>query len=272
MTRRSATLSLGWFGVLFVVLWSARAGASEQARERLSPNATKSGVLVELFTSQGCSSCPPADRFLSELADRADLEVIPLSFHVDYWNYIGWTDPFSSPRWSDRQRRYAKVFGGDRIYTPQIVVAGRWEGVGSQRQEISRLLERATAEPVLAQWNLSTELLSNGRLQLVLGANRLDPALRSKKLKCWVAIVESDLVTLVRSGENASKRLRNDRVVRYLRKVLEFGPAAHSSDASFEIVLEDDWRRDRLSVVVFLQDSDSLRIYGATESAITTSE
>lgn len=104
-----------------------------------------SPIIVELFTSQGCSSCPPADRFLTELAAREEFEIIPLSFHVDYWNYIGWTDPFSSPAWSDRQRHYARSFGGNRVYTPQMVVNGRWEGVGSNRREIARLLERGSS-------------------------------------------------------------------------------------------------------------------------------
>jgi hypothetical protein len=96
-----------------------------------APAPEASPIIIELFTSQGCSSCPPADRLLKRLA--GDPRVIPLSFHVDYWNYIGWTDPFSSKRWSERQQGYARAFRSNRIYTPQLVVSGRTGASGSRR-------------------------------------------------------------------------------------------------------------------------------------------
>src|ERR1051325_11483071 len=106
-------------------------------------------VLVELFTSQGCSSCPAADRALAEIAAQpaAQRNVIPLAFHVDYWNYIGWTDPFSSADWSARQRRYGAAFGGGRIYTPQLVVAGAADCVGTDDSRLRKLVAAAAAEP-----------------------------------------------------------------------------------------------------------------------------
>src|SRR5690348_11228611 len=95
-------------------------------------------VVVELFTSQGCSSCPPADRLLSKLGEdpRFAGKVLPLSFHVDYWNSIGWQDPFSSARWSARQNDYARAFRSDRIYTPQTVVNGTSECVGNDERAV----------------------------------------------------------------------------------------------------------------------------------------
>ncbi|MGH9465120.1 MAG: DUF1223 domain-containing protein, partial [Thermoanaerobaculia bacterium] len=105
-------------------------------------------VLLELFTSQGCSSCPPADRLLSRLAAARGSEpvVVPLAFHVDYWNHIGWEDPFSQGRWSARQRAYALAFGRDGVYTPQLVVDGTEELVGSDERAVRRAIERAAAQ------------------------------------------------------------------------------------------------------------------------------
>src|ERR1700740_3591459 len=96
-----------------------------------SAGAGERPILVELFTSEGCSSCPPADALLAELAGRPD--VLALSFHVDYWDRLGWKDPFSSPAATLRQQRYAELLGLAAVYTPQIVIDGKWQTVGSDR-------------------------------------------------------------------------------------------------------------------------------------------
>ena len=98
-------------------------------------------IVVELFTSEGCSSCPPADALLGELATRPN--VLALSFHVDYWDRLGWKDPFSSPEATARQQHYARLLGLDTVYTPQIVVDGSWEAVGSDQAAVERALDQA---------------------------------------------------------------------------------------------------------------------------------
>lgn len=230
--------------------------------------ASASGTaIVELFTSQGCSSCPPADRLLSKIAadPRYQGKVIPLSFHVDYWNHIGWTDPYSSNRWSDRQRIYAgKVFRSNRIYTPQVVVNGSSECVGNSEGEVARrITEALDAEPV-GRVSLAVEPPTpDGHLKVKVGA-KLAKAAGSGNLDLWVAVYESGLSTDVKSGENSSRTLRNDRVVRRLEKALTL-PATAGSEKSGEIVLGLDkrWKVENVGVAAFLQDPATLAIHGA---------
>jgi hypothetical protein len=251
--------------VLAVLLVASQGGAGD---DRSSGPAPGGGVaVVELFTSQGCSSCPPADRLLTKLTQdpRYQGKVIPLSFHVDYWNYIGWTDPFSSRRWSERQGAYArKTFRSNRIYTPQVVVNGRTECVGSHEgavlQRISQALEAEPAGRVTLALDPPTP---DGHLRVKVGAN-LARAAGSGDVDLWVAVYERGLVTEVGTGENASATLRNDHVVRRLEKAFTL-PAAAGSAKSAELVLGLDkrWKAGDLGVAAFLQDPKTLAIHGA---------
>lgn len=248
---------------LILVALAPRGGAGQAGK---AP-ANGGTAIVELFTSQGCSSCPPADRLLSKLASdpRYQGRVIPLSFHVDYWNYIGWTDPYSSQRWSDRQRQYAaKTFRSNRIYTPQVVVNGRTECVGSQEREVvSRITDALETEPAGRVSLALGERTPDGHLKVKVGA-RLAKAAGKGDLDLWVAVYESELTTPVKSGENASRTLRNDRVVRRLEKAFTI-PAAAGSEKSAELTLGLDkrWKTKDLGVAAFLQDPATLAIHGA---------
>src|SRR6185436_13565899 len=172
-------------------------------------------VLVELFTSQGCSSCPPADRLLAELAAQplGERAVVPLAFHVDYWNYIGWTDPFSSADWSARQRRYGTAFGGGRIYTPELVVAGTADCVGTDNSRLRKLVAAAAAEPERATVELAAAPRAGGKWPLTVRAQR-QPQPGAPAAEVFVALYENGLETPVGAGENARRNLHNDRVVR----------------------------------------------------------
>src|SRR6266849_11010084 len=130
--------------------------ASVQASER--------PIVVELFTSEGCSSCPPADALLAELAGRPD--VLALSFHVDYWDRLGWKDPFSSREATERQNRYATLLDLATVYTPQIVVDGKWQAVGSDRADVERALDLARRNRREGPVTLA---LDHGRAQITLG-------------------------------------------------------------------------------------------------------
>jgi hypothetical protein len=223
-------------------------------------------VVVELFTSQGCSSCPPADRLLSRLSEDPALagRVVPLSFHVDYWNYIGWQDPFSSERWSDRQKRYARAFGSSRIYTPQLVVNGASECVGSDEQEVRRRISQALAVSSAGPaGRIALALAPAADAVKVKVDARLDGARAPRDLEVWVALWETGLTTPVGSGENARHTLRNDYVVRRFERAFILPAAGTPRSGELTLKLDPAWKRANLGVAAFLQDPSSLQIAGA---------
>jgi hypothetical protein len=267
----STILRLSALALILAVLGS-RAGSGVAP----APATGDRTAVVELFTSQGCSSCPPADQLLAKLAHDPKYQgkVIPLSFHVDYWNYIGWQDPFSSARWSDRQKLYgARAFHSNRIYTPQVVVNGRAECVGNEeRQVMGKIGEALNQEPAGRVTLALDPPTPDGHLRVKVGAKMVravGSSDRSGDLDLWVAVYESGLTTPVKAGENVSRVLRNDRVVRRFEKALTL-PAAAGSEKSAEIVLGIDkrWKQDALGVAAFLQDPATLAIEGAASREV----
>jgi hypothetical protein len=254
MFRAKVQLSVLWMVALALVL-AAVAWAAGTARARgPAPEPSQAGghgpVVVELFTSQGCSSCPPADRLLSRLKRDPRLAggVIPLAFHVDYWNHLGWSDPFSSARWSQRQTDYAHAFHSNRIYTPQLVVNGRTECVGSEEAEVMRRIRDALAAEPAGMVSLAAPVLAPAGSTASGGAEAAGAAgggagakvtVTARLLRpiagagpdVWVALTESGLTTAVGAGENASATLRNDQVVRVLVKAFTLPATAGGAAA-----------------------------------------
>ncbi len=221
-------------------------------------------VVVELFTSQGCSSCPPADRLLGQLPAEVDgVQVLPLAFHVDYWNDLGWRDPFSSAEWTARQNRYAHALGAGRIYTPQLVVQGTADVVGSDRGKAVDLIRRAAGRASDgARIQATTTAGSHGltvSVDAALGARRAGSPARAD---AWVALVENGLATRVARGENQGRGLVNHFVVRRLTRAFAVEPGS-SRRGDVALALEPGWRRDRMVVTVFLQDEKGLAVLAA---------
>jgi len=218
-------------------------------------------VLVELFTSQGCSSCPPADRLLSAIAAERRGEVVALEFHVDFWNSLGWTDPFSSKEWTARQLAYEPVLGQSQVYTPQAVVDGRVEMVGSDEARLRPALDAAAARPG-GRIQLSLEP-SPARVRLVADV-AIPDALRGRRFDLMAAVFERNLATPVGRGENGGRTLHNDDVVRSLERVDQIAAGGASpSRHTATLTLSRDWEPSRLGVAVFLQDPKSLEVFGA---------
>ena len=280
--RTSLVLFLALAGVVGLAVLACRVDAraaqpdpaAAAGSDPAPANPTAGPVVVELFTSQGCSSCPPADRLLTRLGDDPKLatQVFPLAFHVDYWNYIGWTDPFSSARWSERQRSYARAFGSNRVYTPELVVDGTTDCVGSQENLVYRKIHQALARTPAGRVDLRLAPGSGpNELQAVADA-RLARRI-SGRLELWVALYQKNLTTSVARGENADRTLRNDYVVRRLVKAftLSGGPGAHGS-GQVSLALDPSWKRSDLGVVAFLQDPDSRAIEGAARATLEIME
>jgi hypothetical protein len=227
--------------------------------------------VIELFTSQGCSSCPPADRLLSRLVQDPKLagRVIPLAFHVDYWNHGGWNDPFSARSWSQRQEGYAHAFRRNRIYTPQLVVAGRDDVVGSDEAGVRRRIAEALAAEPAGQVTLAMDPPSpDGRLKLKVGAKMVRAA--GGPLDLWVAVYETGLTTRVGAGENASRTLHDDFVVRRLEKALTLpGTAGAADSGELALAIDPRWNHSRLGLAAFLQDPRTMAIHGAAGAALS---
>lgn len=239
-----------------IVLGAALLAAGKTAAP--PPPTASAPVVLELFTSQGCSSCPPADTLLSELAKSPD--VLALSFHVDYWDYLGWKDAWSAPEWSARQRTYARVLGdGGRVYTPQLVVNGKAGVLGSSRSQAERAIAAARTAPRIAieakvapaksgGWTVSASVAASTRPLLV-----------------EALLLESGLVTDVRDGENAGRTIRNDGVVRRRVDVGETAAgAAWSGSAAIPAVASKGSRR----IVVLARDAETLQIAGVAVQPI----
>jgi hypothetical protein len=237
-----------------------------RARGQDSPPQGKSSVLVELFTSEGCSSCPPADRILMNLQNQQPLpgvRIITLSEHVSYWNYLGWRDPYSSDLYSERQRRYANIFRLASVYTPQMVVDGRTEFVGSDFHRallsIQDAAKRSKADVVF-------DVASTGKDKVVLrGEVRWPGAHEAQGAVVRAAVVEDDLHSSVDRGENSGRVLAHSSVV---RKLLDEKDLATQSPDRFEMVVAVDplWKRQNLRVVVFVQSPITGEVLGVGES------
>lgn len=255
-------LTLPW---VVLAMFGPRTLTAEPAADEVFGGLGRSGPLVvELFTSQGCSSCPPADRLLGELGTAENgVEVVPLAFHVDYWNYLGWRDPFSSKRWSQRQRDYARVLPGGRVYTPQLVVAGREHLVGSNARSVERALAKAARRAPSGTVALEAQALGEQRAVEVRVAAEMTRA-GGGTWDLWVALRQSGLVTPVDRGENARRQLENDFVVRHLERAFTLeGEAGARRERRLRLELEPGWDLEQVQIVAFLQSVDSLEIDGA---------
>jgi hypothetical protein len=225
----------------------------------------RSPVLVELFTAEGCSSCPPADAVLARLVQEqpvAGAEIIALGFHVDYWDELGWRDRFASPLYTARQNRYASVWQQARIYTPQMVVDGGVELIGSDWNGAGRAIGTAAAAPKLGV-TLATDASASARDGRVALRIDVQPSVAvSGKADVFLALTEDGLVSDVLRGENEAKRLSHVAVVRSLDRVGAANPG-QAFATTRTVSIGRGWSRERVKAVVFVQDTKSRRVLGA---------
>ncbi|GAC1441599.1 MAG: DUF1223 domain-containing protein [Sediminibacterium sp.] len=261
MIRKTILLHrIGLTGFLFLI---AFAGISLVKREKqpVSPGQgaiTGKGIVVlELFTSQGCSSCPPADAVLAGYAMLHDARIIPLSFHVDYWDRLGWTDPFSSPAWTDRQQWYSQSLPGHGIYTPQLVVNGTTETVGSNREAIRKMVDKQMAVPATSAITIDEAVVHDHRLGLHYSIDN-----SHKEQWLHIVLVQQQATTPVRAGENKGAALSSHNIVRsFLSK--DPGPRGEET-----LDLPASFAKGQYAVVLYLQNKRSRYIEGAAMRAL----
>ena len=232
---------------------------------RAPVQAPRTPVLVELFTSEGCSSCPAADALLEKLMREQaveNAEIVPLSLHVDYWNRLGWRDPYSSKAYSTRQQQYTKIFGDDKLYTPQVVVDGREEVVGSEEAAIKRTITAAASRPHLALKVTARPMPGSVSLAIDLPA-----APEGEAIDVLVALTEDDLSSAVTRGENKGRTLTHVAVVRKLQTLGSLERDAFVAEG--RITIEPAWKPSKMRAVCWLQGRSSSRVYGTASVSVS---
>lgn len=252
-----------FFPAVFAIgLFTAGCLTQQATGQKSAPMTVSSGqarvpVVVELFTSEGCSSCPPADRalkFLSEQQPVANAEIIPLAFHVDYWDNLGWKDKFSSASFSKRQELYVSQFGLDSSYTPEMVVDGRSEFVGSDTGKASKkIAEAASGQKGTVVLDVSGDVVNVSVSGL--------PEHHSSTV--FLAVTEDGITSIVKGGENGGQTFDHSSVVRNLTTVglIEKDDNTFTAKASIPVIADAKPENSRL--VVFVQDNTSRKILAA---------
>jgi len=231
------------------------------------PGPPRKPVVVELFTSEGCSSCPPADELLAHLRQdlsAKNIQVIPLGFHVDYWNSLGWKDRFSSAEYSQRQEQYTQSLRVDGPYTPEMVVDGAVEFVGNYAGQAQRTIREAASQPEAATVKITSAAADQLAVQVKATSSTKDD-------QVVLAITEDNLTTQVGAGENGGRTLHHAAVVRELRQLGKVHEG--SFQANVPLKLQKDWKRNDLRAVVFVQqggtgESAPGKILGAASLAL----
>jgi hypothetical protein len=214
-------------------------------------HAQESPVVVELFTSQGCSSCPPADAFLTDLA-RQRRDVLPLAFHVTYWDYLGWKDTLADARFSARQKAYSRMRGDREVYTPQVVVNGSVHVIGSDRAGI----EDAIGDTKKVDGVMSVPVsmtLTGKQINVSVAASTKTPAAMHGEI--WIGSVSKEVPISIGRGENRGREVTYYNVVRNLLKVGDW----NGSSGSWTVPLENVSREGVDAAVVYVQDGNRER-------------
>ena len=260
--RFLVAVSIAGLALLASPVWRNASAGPAPAKSAADENG-RAPVLVELFTSEGCSSCPPADALLQRL-DRTQpvggAEPIVLSEHVDYWNDIGWTDPYSSHAYSERQSAYAAQFGNGSVYTPQMVVDGRFEFVGSDERKASQAIREAAKE---SKANVDVSIVPGDEKGKILRVKvgPLPSGVGSESADVLLALADNSDESQVSRGENAGRTLQH---VAVLRKLTRIGTVGASAEFSRDINLDLKSKSPgNLRIVAIVQEPAVGRVLGA---------
>ena len=224
-------------------------------------NADNKGfAVIELFTSEGCSSCPPADELVAKIQKESkDKPVYILAYHVDYWNHLGWKDQFSSANFSKRQSEYAKYLHLQSVYTPQIVVNGRTEFVGSEESTLRNAIKTSLQKASPAQLSLAVSAVEQGKARIKYNAGGAD-----KNTLLQIAVLQKNAQTKVERGENRGRMLSHVQIVRKLQKVSLSG-----NNGSVNITLPHGFDLQGWEIIGFLQNTGNGAVTGAARATFS---
>jgi hypothetical protein len=263
--------AVGSVSLAGLLVWGWRASSAVQTQNNLA--AAREPVIVELFTSEGCSSCPPADALLAELDTRQPLgsaEVIALEEHVDYWDQQGWRDPFSSATWTARQYEYAGKLHNGNPYTPEMVVDGREAFVGSRGGMARQEIEKAAAIKKTGIEISEMSPVQNQSVVFKVSVEKLPSITPRDTAEIILAITESGLHSSVKAGENSGEELHHSPVVRELKVIGVMGKNGEEGfHAQPAVKLDAKWNLENLRAVVFVQEKKNRRILGAAAVRLT---
>lgn len=238
--------------VTLLLSFSAYGGAFAAPCENRS--GTSRAKLIELYTSEGCSSCPPADRWMSALVPRivSAVEVVPLAFHVDYWDRLGWRDRFADPAYTARQYAYLKVSGSSFVFTPQVILAGRNYGAWTSNSSVQKDVRNAVAVVPDASLVLRQQPVVSGKFEFEVRA-QLRQGVNLSDVRIYAALFQNGLVSDVGKGENSGSQLHHDYVVRSLltSKTIDQSGIIKFHD---RFLLPEDAQVKAMGVAVFAQD------------------
>jgi hypothetical protein len=235
--------------------------------------AERKPVIVELFTSEGCSTCPVADELLQKLEAQqpvAGAEIVPVEVHVDYWNHDGWNDPYSSAEWTERQTVYRTIFNQTE-YTPQMIVDGQSQFVGSNGRQAVAEIEKA-AHRVQTDVAINSEKSdTHGSQRFTVSVGKLAGNTTGDVAEVWVAVTEDGLQSTVNRGENAGHVLHHTGTVRSLHKVgtADVSAPSVSFKGDGRVKFESRWKPENLHVVAFVQEKKSRKILGAASAKVS---
>ncbi len=259
-------LAIALFILCIAVVSNAKAQTS-------AGEAKREPVIVELFTSEGCSTCPPADELLQKLEAQqpvAGAEIVALEEHVDYWNHDGWNDPYSSAEWTERQTLYRTIFNQTE-YTPQMVVDGQSQFVGSNGRQALAEIEKA-AQRVQTNVAINSEKPdAHGSQRLTVSVGKLAGNTTGDVAEVWIAVTEDGLQSTVSRGENAGHVLHHTATLRSLHKIGTADASAPlvSFKGDSRVKFEPRWKPENLHVVVFVQEKKSRKILGAASAKVS---
>jgi|SRR5271156_356851 hypothetical protein len=249
------------------------ASGSHVRAQTAAAEPSRKPVVVELFTSEGCSTCPPADALLQKLQEEqpiAGADVIALEEHVDYWNRLGWNDPYSSAEYTQRQAAYALALKNQE-YTPQMVVDGRTQFIGNSERDAAFEIEKAARSVQTDVTIASSKTDPKGSQDFSISVGKLAGNTPGDVAEVWLAVTEDGLESSVNRGENSGQVLHHAATLRSLHKIGVADPNKTPSSFTSDprVKFDSHWHSDKLHVVVFVQEKRSRVILGAASTKIS---